>query len=153
MSALTTERLTDFAGTAPARGTYPIAANTRIFKGALVAVDSSGRAIPATIAASGAVKIVGVSGATYDNRNGSALGGAAAACDVEVQFGVFSFATSTIAADDVNTIAYALDDQTVELTDGGGAARRPAGIITEVRDGLAYVWGGAIVAALSGAAL
>ncbi len=154
MTALAIERLTPFAGITPARGTYPIAANTRIFKGSLVAINSSGQAIPATTAAGGAVKIVGVSSATYDNRNGSELGGLAAAVDVEVTFGVFGFKTSTIAADDIGTVAYALDDQTVELTDGGGAARRPAGVITEVRDSLAYVWVGPHVSALiAGAAL
>ncbi len=154
MTALQLERLTDFAGVVPARGSYPIAANTRIFKGALVAINSSGQAIPATTAAGGAVKIVGVASHTLDNRNGSALGGAAAAAQLECTFGVFSFDTSTIAADDVGTVAYALDDQTVELTDGGGAARRPAGIITEVRESRAYVWVGPHVSALiSGAAL
>jgi len=145
MAALTIERMTKFAGVVPARGTYPIAANTRIFKGSLVVLNSSGQAIPGNTIANGAAIAVGRSSATYDNRTGSEAGGAAAALDVEVEFGVFAWdsagAADLIAADDVGKLAYVVDDQTVALTSSTGA-RIAAGVITEFRNGQAYVWMG-----------
>jgi hypothetical protein len=142
MTALALERLTPFAGSAPARGTYPIKANVRIFKGAMVGLDSAGRAMPANTIANGCLRIVGKASATYDNRTGSTLGGAAGAVDVEVEFGVFQFANSdSIAAADVGKACYAVDDQTVALSDSGNT--RPfAGIITEVVSSKPYVFQG-----------
>lgn len=159
MTALAAERTTSFAGLVPARGTYPIAANTIIYRGSLVALDSAGRAIPANTVANGALKCVGKASSTFDNRTGSEAGGGAGAMNAEVEFGTFGWATATgggddIAADDIGKVAYMVDDQTVALTDGGAGARRPAGVITEVRDGQIWVWSGPHVAALiSGAAL
>lgn len=151
MTALSLERLTPFAGSAPARGTYPIKANVRIFKGALVGLDSAGRAMPANTIANGCLRIVGKASATYDNRTGSTLGGAAGAVDVEVEFGVFQFANSSstdaIAAANVGDVCYAVDDQTVALTSNGDL-RPPAGIITEVVSSKPYVFMGPHVAAI-----
>lgn len=145
MTALSIERETPgTAALVPARGTYPIAANTRIFKGSQVALDSSGRAIPATTLAGGAVRVVGKASHTLDNRTGSELGGGAGAADLEVEFGVFGWENSgggdAIADDDAGKACYAVDDQTVALTSDGGA-RTPAGFISEVgEDGKVYVW-------------
>lgn len=154
--ALTLERMTDFAGVTPSRGTYPIAANVRILKGAQVALDSAGRAIPATTAAGGAVRVVGKASATFDNRDGSVLGGAAGACDVEVEFGVFGWANSSagdaLADADVGAVVYAVDDQTVAKTDNGGT-RVVAGILTEVRNGQCYVFQSPAIAHLALAAV
>ena len=55
MAALAIERLTKFAGLVPSRGTYPIKANVKIYKGALVALDSAGRVQPGGLAAAGSV--------------------------------------------------------------------------------------------------
>lgn len=146
MTALAQERMTDFAGVYPARGTYPIAANVKIFKGSLVVLNSSGQAIPGTNIAGGASIAVGKASATYDNT-----GGAAAAVDVEVEFGVFAWdsagAGDQLAADDVGKIVYVVDDQTVGLTDAT-ASRIRAGVMTEFRDSQAYVWMGPHVFAL-----
>lgn len=152
MSALTIERMTKFAGLMPARGTYPIKANVQIFKGGIVGLDSSGRAMPGDLIADGCVKVVGKASASYDNRNGSALGGAAAAVDVEVEFGVFEYASATgggddIVADDVGKVAFVVDDQTVALTNATDT-RAIAGVITEVRGSSVYLWMGPHVAAL-----
>jgi len=137
MSATTTERLTDFAGLIPARGTYPIAAKTKILKGTLVGEDSAGRAIAATTLAT-CVRVLGKASATVDNT-----GGAAAALDVEVEHGIFDWANSAgadeIAADDIGKLCYAVDNQTVALTSNGGT-RPIAGIITEFRNSVPYVW-------------
>lgn len=152
MTALAIERLTDFAGIVPARGTYPIAADTLIFKGAQVALDSAGRVVPAgTVAATGALVAVGKASATYDNRTGSVLGGGAGAVDVEVEFGVFGWESAgggdAISADDIGKPCFMEDDQTVALTDGADT-RAFAGFVTEVdADGQVFVWQGPHVAA------
>lgn len=156
--SLSQERLTTFAGVYPSRGSYPIAANKRTWKGGIICLDSSGNAIPGTVAASGTVKCVGVASHSLNNLTGSDLGGAAGAADQEVAFGVHGFdsglSSDAITADDIGEVAYVIDDNTVGLTDGGGAARVPAGVITEVRDGQVFVWMGPHVSALiSGAAL
>jgi hypothetical protein len=152
MTALSIERMTKFAGQFPARGTYGIKANVRIFKGALVGKDSAGRAMPGDTIANGCLAALGKASATYDNRTGSALGGAADAVDVEVEYGVFGFVSATgggddIAADDVGKVCYVVDDQTVALTNGTDT-RGIAGLITEVRDGQVFVWMGPHVVAL-----
>lgn len=145
MTALAQERMTPGTAGTPARGTYGIKANVRIFKGALVALDSAGRAMPAGASAGGSVIIVGKASATYDNRTGSALGGAADACDVEVEFGTFGWANSTageaVAATEVGKLVYAVDDQTVGKT-SATATLIVAGVCTEIRDGKVYVWSG-----------
>jgi hypothetical protein len=152
MTALSLERMTDFAGTIPSRGTFPIKANTRIFKGALVGIDSSGRAMPGDTIANGCVAVVGKASATYDNRTGSELGGSAGAVDVEVEFGVFGWVSKTgggddIAADDVGKVCFVVDDQAVALTNNTDT-RAIAGLITEVRDSKVFVWMGPHVAAM-----
>jgi len=155
MTALAQERTTSFAGAVPSRGTYPIKANVRIWKGALVGLDSAGRAMPADTIANGCLLIVGKASATYDNRTGSDLGGAAAAVDVEVEFGTFDWGNSAdadaIAADDVGKLCYAVDDQTVALTSNGGA-RTVAGIISEVIGTTPWVWSSPVVPAFEDAA-
>lgn len=146
MTALALERLTPTAGVYPSRGTYPIRANVQIFKGAMVGLDSSGRAMPANTIANGCLRIVGRSSATYDNRTGSVLGGAAGAVDVEVEFGIFQWANSdSIAAADIGKACYAVDDQTVALSDSS-EARCFAGVILEVVDSKPYVFMGPAVA-------
>jgi hypothetical protein len=146
MTALAQERLTDEAGKpSPSRGTYPIAANTRIFKGSLVCLDAAGRAIPGGLIAAGATVAVGKASSTVDNRTGSALGGAAEAADVEVEFGVFAFesagAADQIAQTEVGKLVYVVDDQTVAKT-SGTSTRIVAGPLTEWRNGQAWVYMG-----------
>jgi hypothetical protein len=152
MTALAIERTTNFAGLIPARGTYPIKANVRIWKGAIVGLDAAGRAMPGDTIANGCVRVVGKASATYDNRTGSVLGGAADAVDVEVEFGVFEFLSAAgggddIVADDTGKPCFVVDDQTFALTNGADT-RAIAGLITEVRDGRVYAWMGPHVAAL-----
>lgn len=155
--ALTLERLTDFAGMQPARGTYSIKANVRIFKGAMVALDSAGRAMPAGLAAGGSIMVVGKASATYDNRTGSVLGGGADACDVEVEYGVFAWEDDDGDMDDTNVglPVYCVDDQSVSA-DSGSSTQIVAGLLTEVRNGQAWVYMGphafALASAYAGAA-
>jgi hypothetical protein len=147
MTATTIERLTQYYGAIPARGTFPIAANTKILKGTLVGLDSAGRAIAATTAAT-CVRVVGKASSTVNNLTGSELGGAAAAADVEVEYGVFNWANSAgadeIAADDVGKLCYAVDNQTVALTSNGGT-RQMAGLISGFYDSKVEVWNSPLV--------
>ncbi len=148
--ALTANRFTPTGGPFPSRGTYPVAADVVIYKGAMVALDSSGRAMPAGALAGGSVRVVGKSSAYYDND-----GGAAAAFDVEVEFGVFGWQNSAdadaIADDDAGKACYAVDDQTVALT-SSSATLPSAGLISEVgEDGNVYVWMGPQLAKLGDA--
>lgn len=114
MAALTQERLTDFFGTVPARRTVPVKAATKIYKGALVAIDSSGNAMPAGLLAGGTVRPVGVAQHTSDNS-----AGAAGAVKVECAPGVFQFNNQggdLVTAADVGADCYIVDDNTVAKT-------------------------------------
>jgi len=116
-----------FAGVVPSVGTLPVAANVAIYKGTLVARDASGRAtVPGDT-----LPIVGVAIANYINT-----GGAAAAFTVEVEYGVFGFIMDGTAAL-VGELVFALDNQSVTLTAGSNGR---AGVVTEIRNGLTFVW-------------
>lgn len=141
--ARTIERDTTDSGTpVPTRGTYAIAANTLVFKGEQVGLDADGRAMRAGPLSTGCVLVVGKASHTVDNRNGSELGGAAGAADLEVEFGAFGWNNSEsadeIAADDVGKVCYAVDEETVALT-SQSSTLPPAGFVTEVRDGQVFV--------------
>lgn len=152
MTATTTERLTPGAGTAPSRGTIPIAADTLIRKGWLVGLDVNGLAVAGDTIANGCLVGVGVASATVDNRTGSELGGAAGAADVEVEYGVFGFASKTGGGDDIAAVSvgepcFVVDNQTVALTNGTDT-RGIAGFISEVRAGVVFVYMGPHVAGM-----
>lgn len=114
MAALTQERLPDFYGTVPARRTLPMKAATKIYKGAMVAIDSSGNAQPAGLLAGGTVRTVGVAAATTDNS-----AGAAGAIKVECHPGVYrmnNHGADLVTAADVGADCYVVDDNTVAKT-------------------------------------
>jgi hypothetical protein len=152
MTATTTEHLPRFAGLAPAHGTFPIAANTLILKGTLVAKNASDQAVPP----GAGFPIVGVAEATYDNRTGSSNGGAAGAVDVELSYGVFGYLLDgSSATPSPGDVLFAVDNQTVS-TDPTGS-RGVAGICSEVRADQAgvnrvYFQVGPIASAIAGAA-
>ena len=144
MTALAQERLTTSTAILPSRGSFPIEANTRIWKGSLVALNAAGNLVPAGTA--GAVSVVGKASATYNNLTGSSdFSGLAGATNVEVEFGKFGWTNSPAGVDfitnaNVGQPCFAADDNTVALTNGG-SNRLPAGIIGEVGlDGFVYVW-------------
>jgi len=154
MTATTYERLTDSTGFSPMRGTHPIAANTLILKGTQVGLDAAGRVLPAGLLSSGVLFAIGKASSTIDNRTGSALGGAAGAADVEVEYGVHGWLSAASADEitiaDIGKKVFMLDNQTVALTSGDNA-RGPAGVVSEVRNGFVYVYQGPHVAGLRGA--
>lgn len=142
MAATTTIRETPFASVVPSKGTLGMRANTKIEKGWMVGLDANGRAIVGGTIASGCLFGMGVASHTVDNLTGSEAGGLDDSIDIEIEYGVFGFLNSAagdlIAADDVGKVAYIVDNQTVAAT-SSTQTRGPAGIITEVRDGLVWV--------------
>lgn len=129
MAALTVERLTDFFGSYPARRTIDVKASTKILKGAMVAIDSSGNAMPAGLLAGGTVRAVGVASATADNS-----AGAAGAIKVEVLVGEFKFlnhGADLVTKASVGADCFIVDDQTVALTNGT-STRAPCGKVQQV---------------------
>lgn len=137
MPALTTERLSSFYGLGPAIKTIGMRAGVKIFKGAMVGIDSSGNAMPAGLLAGGTVRVVGVANATFDNTSG-----AAGAVEVEVTSGVWKFAN--LAADLIGRAAvgsncFVVDDNTVSLTNGTNT-RPVAGRVDRVDSDGVRVW-------------
>lgn len=109
----------------------PVAASTKIYQGALVGLDSAGRAVAGTSNAT-ARSILGRARALADNSSG-----AAAAISVEVERGCFKFANSSstdaLTSVDVGQPCYVVDDQTVARTPGTGTApRMVAGMVMGV---------------------
>lgn len=126
MPAQTTERLTDYFGALPARRNVTVRAAVRIFKGALVALDSAGNAMPAGLLAGGSVRCWGVSHATTDNRLG-----VAGEREALISPGIFRFnnqAGDLVTKADVLATCFVSDDNTVARTSAGGT-RIVAGVV------------------------
>lgn len=135
MAAATSEILREQKNDPPRIGTYPIAASTRILKGAFVTINASGYALMAVDG--DGFKVVGVSAESYDNS-----AGAAGDLDAQVKYGVIGSAyDSSPVAPKVGDRVYAVDNQTVSADplSSAGARRSPVGIVTEVRNSKAYV--------------
>jgi len=149
MTALAQDRKTDKMG--PEDNAFPlilsvkVAASTKIYGGSMVAVNSSGYAVPASNTA--AQRVIGICKKLADNSSGSA-----GDIQVEVQQGVFYFPCPTSGANqilqaDLFSIAYASDDNNLSKTDGAGLYP-PAGPVYDVRSdgqigvflGLASLW-------------
>jgi hypothetical protein len=105
-----------------------MAAGTKIFAGAMVALDASGNAIPFATATT----LTGIGRAQRTVDNGS---GAAGDKTVKVDAGIYRYANSAggdeISASDIGADCYGVDDQTVARTDGTGT-RSVAGKIFDV---------------------
>lgn len=115
--------------------TAPIAANAKIFKGALLARNAAGYAVPASTSTT--QKALGRAEEAIDNT-----GGADGAARVPYRKGTFHFKNS--AAGDAITIAdvendcYIVDDETVAKTNGTNT-RSVAGKVKEVDANGVYV--------------
>ena len=126
MTALTTGRMTSEATGAGREGA--VAAGAKIFEGAILMRDAHGNLVQGQAAKS--LIGVGRAGGRADNTSGKAG-------DARVSYhaGVFAYANATssdaITQADIGKICYAVDDQTVAKTDGGGA-RSPAGFVEAV---------------------
>jgi hypothetical protein len=135
MTALTQDRKTaqlDPNSVIPQLLSFGVEAQTTIYGGAMVATDASGYAVPAS--ANTALKVWGRAERQVINTT-AAGAGSAGALQVSVRPGTYFFNVGTgadaITIADVGLPAYAIDDNTVGLTDGGGT--RPfAGVIWSV---------------------
>ena len=100
-----------------------VAANAKIYGGAITCLNATGFATPG--ATSTTLKAIGRAEVAVDNT-----GGADGAVSVRVKRGCFRLATSpagdAIAAAEIGTYCYIVDDQTVAKTDGT-ATRSSAG--------------------------
>lgn len=107
---------------------FPVATNTEIFQGALVALNATGFLVPGSTSTT--LIPVGVAKEHVDNNPG-----ANGDLRCEVESGVYRFnnsaAADAIALDDVGDPCFIVDDNTVALTNGG-ATRSRAGIIVDV---------------------
>ncbi|MGH7913403.1 MAG: hypothetical protein ACREPW_01970 [Candidatus Binataceae bacterium] len=135
MAALTSSRNTPEMSDFGRMQIYPVEANTTVYLGSMVALNANGNAVPA---ASGAgLRIVGRAERTYlgmpgqDAVNRSSVtipgtnlpAGAAGAISVICARGVFLYASSdgSIAQPQVGMLCFAVDDNSVSLSDGAGA--------------------------------
>lgn len=156
MSALSASRNTACLGGKKKLIPIPVAAATSIFYGGLVGVDKAGNAVPGQIFGVDPldeISIVGICGGVRNGKPGqdainqtsayipgtTKAAGAAAAIEVEVWEGAFSFAfTGTVDKTTVGALVYAIDDQTVNASDGGSA--RPVVGRCVGLDGTTRVW-------------
>ena len=110
----------------------PVAANTVIYAGAIVAtLNSTGLAMPGGLGNLTA-RVWGRCEEQVLNNPGSA-GSATAPPWVKVRPGVFFYNSGTagdaIAEANIGFVVYVIDDNTVGLTNPGGNTRYPAGIV------------------------
>ncbi len=122
--ALARERNTEEFGDSVRTLTLTVAAGVTIYKGALVCLDATGKAIPGTTLAGGAVYAAG-----------KALHTATAGEDVQVSCGVRKYLNSSsgdaITDAEVGLPFYVVDDETVAKTSNTGA-RLAGGFIVQV---------------------
>lgn len=106
----------------------PVAAATKIYGGAIVAINAAGYAVPGATATT--LKSAGVAERRADNT-----GGAAGDIRVKLRKGVHVFANSAaadaIALTDIGSDCYIVDDQTVAKT-SASATRSVAGKVFDV---------------------
>lgn len=106
MAALTKDRITEKK--ALGIKAYPVAASTKIYAGALVALNSGGFAVPAADTAN--LKVVGVADAQVDNT-----AGANGDLSVKVEASVIArFPASSITQAMVGQMMYVVDDNTFD---------------------------------------
>tara|TARA_R110002074_G_scaffold60226_2_gene146077 strand:- start:872 stop:1264 length:393 start_codon:yes stop_codon:yes gene_type:complete len=127
MANLTQNRNTRALALAGASYVDPVAAAVRIFKGAMVALDASGNAIPAAPTAAA------MRGCALDDGADNSTG-AAGAASVKTNKGVFLFNQTGLDRTDIETEVSVLDDNTV-----GGAGALKAGILKDITSEGAWV--------------
>lgn len=125
MSALTGRRITKSRDSK--QFVFLTAANASVYAGAMLCLDASGKAVPAS-AIAGLTPVVGV--AQYPATGGS---------QVEVQRGCFAMDVKSSDAPtraNIGSVVYAADDHTVMLTQGSAPK---AGVLMDINDDGAWV--------------
>lgn len=110
---------------------FPVAAATKIYAGALVALDAAGDAVPGSAATT--LTAVGRADEQVDNT------GAAGDKVIAVRKGVFRFVnsgTDPITRAEIGADAYIVDDETVAATDGTGTLSVAGKIVDLDADGV-----------------
>lgn len=117
------------------KSSFGVYTNTIIYAGTIVALNSSGYAVPAADA-SGYV-VVGRASKTIDNRTNAEGAGDSGALTIEVERGVFGWTGNGISDTTIGSCAYVLNDNTV--TNGSGTYAIIVGIVVDYSDGYAWV--------------
>ena len=117
---------------------FGVYTNTRIWAGTMVALNSSGYAVPA--ADTSGYIVIGRASKTVDNRDGNASGLASSSGSqsIDVERGVFGWTGRGISDDTaVGSICYVSDDNSV--TNGAGSNGIIAGTVVDYSDGKVWV--------------
>lgn len=130
--ALSAAKLRVRRGPEPAgtRFGYSVRAGARIWQGGLMALDSSGNAVP--VGHANAAVFAGIAGSDLDNTGG----GAASAGKVEALKGVYAITVPAATAANLNAAVYATDDDTATLTVGSNLK---IGDLVGIEGGQTYV--------------
>ncbi len=128
MAALTSSRNTPEMADGGRIRVYPVEANTTIYLGSMVAIDSNGNAVPAsaTSTTANALKVIGraeyvVNGIPGQNAVNNP--GAAGAIQIAVRKGVFMFGQDgSITSATVASPCFAIDDNNVSANDRASGA-------------------------------
>jgi hypothetical protein len=124
MAALTNSRNTPELADGGRIQVYPVEANTTIFLGSIVALNGNGNAVPAS--STPGLKVIGradMMSNGFPGQDAVNNPGAAGAIAIVVRRGAFMYAVNdgSIGAPQVGVIAFAVDDNSVSLSDGSGA--------------------------------
>ena len=118
------------------KSSFGVYANVIIYAGTMVALNSSGYAVPAANASG--YQVVGRASRTIDNRDNNASGSSATNDKkIEVERGVFGWAVGNVTIASIGAVLYVSDDNTVSTTAGSYATI--AGILVDVSGGYAWV--------------
>lgn len=111
----------------------PVAANTRIFTGALVAINAAGLAVPGSTSAT--LKGVGAALTFADNTLGAA-GAIRVRIDKRPARFANSAAADAISLADIGSDCFIVDDQTVAKTNGSNTRSRAGKVFDVDADGV-----------------
>lgn len=133
MAALTADR--KYTERDPVDRNFPVKGGVVCWANALVAIEAATGLLKPAGGAGGLATdaVVGWARFRADNRNGANSAISAEVTKVAARPMQNSGGGDAITLADVGKVCYAVDDQTVALTDGGGA-RAPAGLINNVTE-------------------
>jgi hypothetical protein len=133
MAALTNSRNTPEFADGGRLQVYPVEANTTVYLGSIVALNANGNAVPASSVVG--FKVIGRAEAVFNGLPGQdAINnpGVAGAIAIVTRRGVFMYGVNdgSIGVPQVGMIAFAVDDNSVSLSDGSAATSVVAQSIT-----------------------
>ena len=132
MAALSAERTLDRRGAEPSRNafSYPVAAGVKIYRGAMVAINSSGALIiPPT---SGGIAVLGIADRTVDNS----ASGTVSTTLITPMKGTYGLVVGSATAANIGANVYASNDNDLTLTAG---TLTLAGVLVGIEGGRTFV--------------